>query len=70
MRRTPRRWRIGLGTAALVLVSARHRRRRNLAVAGPRLRAANAAPTVNWALAGSATATATTANPPSRVERN
>jgi hypothetical protein len=62
MPRPPRRWKIGLGAAALVLViplvtaAASSSPSPSHPAAQP-----NAAPTVNWALAGSATATATTA---------
>jgi len=62
MRRTPRRWRIGLGIAALALVTPLVTA---ATVTSPSSASAsavpNAAPTVNWALASTATATATTA---------
>jgi arabinogalactan endo-1,4-beta-galactosidase len=62
--RTPRTWRIGLGVAALVLVTplvtAAASSAPSAARASAAASAATAAPTVNWALASSATATATT----------
>jgi arabinogalactan endo-1,4-beta-galactosidase len=58
MKRSPRIWRIGLGVAALVLVTPLVTAAASSAPSAPHASAAaNAAPTVNWALAGTATAT-------------
>jgi arabinogalactan endo-1,4-beta-galactosidase len=63
MPRPPRRWKIGLGAAALVLVIplVTAAASSSPSPSHPAAAQPNAAPTVNWALAGSATATATTA---------
>ena len=63
MRRTQRSWRIGLGIAALVLVAPLVTAAAAATSPSPARASAapNAAPTVNWALAGASTATATTA---------
>ncbi len=68
MRRTPRRWRLGLGIAALVLVTPLVTAAASTSPSPARASAPNAAPTVNWALAGPATAT--TAECGTRVERD
>jgi arabinogalactan endo-1,4-beta-galactosidase len=69
MQRTPRTWRLGLGVAALILVTplvtAAAASSSSTASSDAHASAqANAAPTVNWALAGSATATTTEAGYP------
>jgi arabinogalactan endo-1,4-beta-galactosidase len=61
MQRTPRRWRIGLGIAALVLVLPLVTAAAATSPSPARASAPNTVPTVNWALAGASTATATTA---------
>jgi arabinogalactan endo-1,4-beta-galactosidase len=63
MPRPPRRWKIGLGAAALVLVIplVTAAASSSPSPSHPAAAQPNAAPTVNWALAGSATAPATTA---------
>jgi arabinogalactan endo-1,4-beta-galactosidase len=62
MRRTPRHWRLGVGIAALVLITplVTAAASSSPSPAGAPATAPNAAPTVNWALASAATATATT----------
>jgi arabinogalactan endo-1,4-beta-galactosidase len=62
MRRTPRGWRLGVGIAALVLITplVTAAASSSPSPAGAAATAPNAAPTVNWALASAATATATT----------
>jgi arabinogalactan endo-1,4-beta-galactosidase len=62
MRRTPRHWRLGVGIAALVLITplVTAAASSSPSPAGAPATAQNAAPTINWALASAATATATT----------
>jgi arabinogalactan endo-1,4-beta-galactosidase len=62
MRRTPRRWRLGVGIAALVLITplVTAAASSSPSPAGAAATAPNAAPTVNWAIASAAAATATT----------
>jgi len=68
MQRTPRTWRFGLGAAALLLVIPLVTAATASQAATHATAQANAAPTVNWALGGSATATtAESANPASNA---
>jgi len=68
MQRTPRTWRLGLGAAALLLCIPLVTAATASQAATHATAQANAAPTVNWALGGSATATtAESANPASNA---
>jgi len=62
VRRTPRHWRLGVGIAALVLITplVTAAASSSPATAGAAATAPTAAPTVNWAIASAVTATATT----------
>jgi arabinogalactan endo-1,4-beta-galactosidase len=60
MRRSPRHWRLGVGIAALVLITPLVTAAASSSPSPAAAAAPSAAPTVNWALAGASMATATT----------